>query len=47
MSRLGFVEIIKLRNKLAKSLGFEDYYDVSKKVYAANAFPTHVFLGYS
>eukprot|EP00980_Cylindrotheca_fusiformis_P008885 scaffold1900_cov123-Cylindrotheca_fusiformis.AAC.11 len=23
----GFVEIIKLRNKLAKSLGFEDYYD--------------------
>lgn len=23
----GFVEIIKLRNQLAKSLGFEDYYD--------------------
>jgi Angiotensin-converting enzyme len=23
----GFVEIIQLRNKLAKSLGFEDYYD--------------------
>jgi hypothetical protein len=23
----GFVEIVKLRNKLAKSLGFEDYYD--------------------
>jgi arsenate reductase-like glutaredoxin family protein len=23
----GFVEIIKLRNKLAKSLGYEDYYD--------------------
>jgi hypothetical protein len=23
----GFVEIIKLRNKLAKALGFEDYYD--------------------
>lgn len=23
----GFVDIIKLRNKLAKSLGFEDYYD--------------------
>lgn len=23
----GFIEIVKLRNKLAKSLGFEDYYD--------------------